>query len=250
MAYYGNLMGKAAAGYLGRYATQTGLRYISKMYRPKASINRSRTVYSYGNTSRRNFSSTPAYGPVKLDDTALALQQTSDDGYFYHVGGADKGTTNYNRIGSKMKIFGMTLKGRIKAGTTQTAPIMFKVCVIQDKLPGGAAPVASDVWDTDANPVALSNRANQSRFRQLWSRTYEITGEADTLSGVFPMKTIDTYIKFRSPIITEYDKDSTSGIVDGQIRNALYVVVSSDASTTGDNVPTFFGKCRCYFRDV
>lgn len=245
---YGNIMGKAAAAYVGRQAATYGLRYASKFYKPGAKAS-TRRVYSYGRTTRRQYTpSKVPYGHMKYDDTDITAHNMYTGGTVSHCVSPDRGTDMSERMGNKIKVFGINLRGEIRGGLTQTHIHSCRIMLVKDKLPKETTASVDEILDTDAHPLRMYNKLEYSRFEVLYDKTYVIEGEGDGYGGFNPGKMIDVFIPIPATVV-EWKGDTAQGVIAGQMRNAFYVVTGGSEGLDDTSAPLCKVRVRAAFKD-
>lgn len=220
---------------------------------PKVTGKRSRRYPQGGVRKRRK--TTPSYSgryaatgaetkffDTDLDATIGGISNTLEK---VNLNIIPQGTTESTRIGRKVVLKKLNVKGIISLPTTATAAstsTVVKVLIIQDKQTNGAAFGATDLWDTDSIS-SFNNLANSSRFRVLKTKVFVLNstagsgrGTTDTLS----FGTVDRYfsmdVNFNIPI--EFDNSVTTGTVASQRTNSLWFCTQSDTSLSVLNLST------------
>ncbi len=142
-----------------------------------------------------------------------------------------QGTTENTRIGRKMIVHSIQIKGVIELAAGAAGFDQANLALVQDTQANGAAAVITDVYDQADMTNNLINLANASRFKIL--KTWRIPmqaggGVATAFSG--NMKNLSYYKKCRIPI----EFDSTTGAITEIKSNNLFFVAGgaqNDAST-------------------
>lgn len=207
------------------------------------------TGYGYGGTTRCQIPRgirTPVRSTGATDlgfiDTAH-VQVVNTTPALTLLNGCAPGTGASDRIGRKIVIKSVSIKGYIYPDTTATFNNP-KLCLVWDRQPSAVAPVFTDIFDQVggiSSPFCPINLDNSRRFRILWSQVFDITGGA-TVTGS-SAKFIDFYKKLN--LTTVYNSGSAGTIADIE-SGALYLVfVGSQAAGTAD--VTFYGNSRIRF---
>lgn len=134
-------------------------------------------------------------GEFKLDSLHLTYQGTDED----------------ERIGRKMTVRGVSLKGSM-------TPVQGRArfMLIVDKQCNGAVPAVTDVLET-ADIDSHRNLSNQNRFRVLWDRTYDTKDTGKT-----------TIAKQMSGLTIPIEWSSTAGTIASIKSNNLTLLQIAD----------------------
>ncbi len=156
-----------------------------------------------------------------------------------------QGNTESNRIGRKVVLTRVDVKGTLTLPSTATAADTsdhVRLLLVCDKQTNGAAFTATDIWETDTIG-SFNNLSNSSRFRVLQSKTLVLNcgagsgrGSTDTLSYGEYVRPFKMGVNLNLPI--EFDNSATTGAVTTQRSNSLWLVSQSFAGLTSMQVAT------------
>ncbi len=154
-----------------------------------------------------------------------------------------QGTTESQRIGRKVTLKRLDVKGTITLPTVAVAASTsdnVRILIVCDKQTNGAAFAATQLWDDD-DFGSFNNLANSHRFQVLASKNFNFSasagsgrGTTDTLSWGEVTKSFKFNIDLNLPI--EYDNTGTDGAITTHRSNSLWLITQS---TNGLVVMTF-----------
>jgi len=166
------------------------------------------------------------------------------------LNGMAQGTTASTRLGRRIRIMSIQLRGRIFSAATTTVS-KAAVCVVYDKQANAADPAWQDVWDNSTalganSPFAMRNLSNADRFVVLWREEFDVLGNV-TATAITDKGThvIDHYR--RCNLETHYNAGSAGTIGDIQ-TGSLYVMACSNVAT-GTAAPLLDLTTRIRFSD-
>lgn len=161
------------------------------------------------------------------------------------VGSIDRGTDPDQRIGRKIAVSSIRVRGTISLGSS-AGPLYpysdFRIVVFYDKATKGADPAVTDVM-ASASVNAHKNLQNENRFTILCDQIITGPGRTGNDDGG-GHKLVDFYKAFKKPLIVEYsaNEGQVSDITTGNINMLMF---ATDGPTTGH---TFTGYSRVRFR--
>jgi len=137
----------------------------------------------YGITGRRGRAPEQKYQDVVLTLAAStgSASATLATGCITQVG---TGTDVNQRIGRKILVKSIQIKGDVSLGAGATPQDVFHIYVVQDTQANGAYATISDVFNTAGTYIghAMRNLANSSRFKILAHRFVDM--DANALTGI------------------------------------------------------------------
>lgn len=185
--------------------------------------------------------------PVENTGTQLAL-----------LNGCAPGTNNYNRIGRKITMKTLQIRGRIgPTDATDTIPSKVRMLVVYDKQANGVAPTYSNIVTsqnitgaTSSTVEDMINLDNRDRFEIIRDMNFEIGGITSTIDQTWasgePIKVVNEYIRLNDREVI-YNA-GTAGTVGDITSGSLYVFfIGSQANAIG---ATFTGAFRLRFTDL
>lgn len=194
----------------------------------------------------------------KYKDMTLATLPVNTTGHFQLLNGTVMGTTYNDRIGRKIRVKSVYVRGIVgqeSAITTITSPInasgqLARMIIFADMQPNGAVPALTDVL-FEANGCAQLNPNYRDRFKILCDKQWAFGRFMyDTTNGIamadncqFPVK------KFKRLNLDTTYNAGNAGTIGDIATGALYMlwVGSETAGTDVDGV--FFGTVRIRFYD-
>lgn len=189
-------------------------------------------------------------GELKFNDTAMSDATVASVMTFYNPTVIVQGDTEIQRIGRKVTLKSIAVKGTVTL-TAQTsaadASCMVRMKIIQDSQTNGAAFAATDLLETDVIH-SFNNLANSSRFRVLKQKTFQMRNNGMVASGAAfttgeDVRKIDCYLPLNIPI--EYDNSVSTGAIASVRSNSLWVVFQ----TSNGEIIALDGNIRIRFTD-
>lgn len=188
----------------------------------------------------------------KFHDKSFFLDPSGGTTYALNAAFLDiaQGTTESTRIGRRIRIWSVHVQGRFyhPGVTTQAnASNVFKLVMLLDKQCNGAAPIATDLYESD-EIYSFRNLANSRRFKTLHEQVLPATAFAGSGST---FATGDVHIPFRidkrfkSGLEVEYDS-TTGAITEIKSNNLVLGFVTEDGITN----TTALCKVRVRFTDI
>lgn len=214
--------------------------------RRPASIVRARSLPSAVSTS---YKFTQRAKELDFVDTAIAAQAISTTPFLVLLNGLAPGTGDNQRLGRRIQMKSIELKGYIQPDTATTTSVE-RFAIVQDMQPNAAAPTfagANDGIYDAATPIALRNISNKSRFKVLWDSgliTNVSTVTAPTASNA--ITTMEHYRKIDIPV--QYNAGTAGTIADIQTNSLYFVGIGNIAAGTGD--VTLVANIRIRYDDV
>lgn len=145
---------------------------------------------------------------------------------FTLVNGIAAGVGASERVGQKVAIRSIEVRAQGWVTATTGVTNMCRCILVQDKQANNTAVTAiTDILETNSSmsPRSLPNR---KRFKILWDKFFLLGGVlngAGTGSSIPEQKLFKSYIKFRRPIIEDFNT-SALGTIAAITSNAIYLV--------------------------
>lgn len=129
------------------------------------------------------------------------------------------------------------------AAGTYTASVIARWMIVLDRQANGAAPVLGDILSPAATETGMRSLTNRKRFKIILDKQTQlsVTGQQGDV------KSYHTYIKFRRPLVIEYN-GGTAGTIADIVSNSFFFVAMTNA--TGVASPTSVGRSRIRFTDM
>lgn len=178
--------------------------------------------------------------------TPFAPEATTTGGCINQV---PLGNSSITRVGRKLNITAVAIRGRCYAGTTGTVQKGTMLLVWDRNVNQSAALPA---WNTILNSqtsIALTNKDNAPRFKILRRWDYEFTG--NQTAGQINDKglySIDEFVKMKNKITLFTTADST-GLYPNMMEGGLLLYFVSDTATA-TAAPRFEVNTRIYYNDA
>ena len=158
---------------------------------------------------------------------------------FVVLNGFNLGSSASQRVGMKITMRSLEIRCGIITSGTQIAQ-MTRIIVILDRQANGVFPSGADVL-APATYLGVRNLANRKRFKCLMDKVI-VSSDVDN----FPSRCYrHWYIKFRKPVITDYNTGNAGDITDIASNSLLMVLVSDNAA----NNPNTAFTVRMRFTD-
>lgn len=172
---------------------------------------------------------------LKSVDSIATLDLTNTGAGSTHtmlINGLIPGTDRFNRIGRRINVKKLSIRGFIHTSAVAPAVIddVFRIAVIWDEQPTGVLPTLQDLWQdvsvsgvTTASVMSHNNENNSARFRTLRTITIPINQEAQGMDQDPAVKR--SFIKMNIPMnhITQYNAGVAGTLADIQ-TGAIYFV--------------------------
>lgn len=180
-----------------------------------------------------------------------------------NVGGPIQGTADNQRIGDKIYITGMEIKGEVTPIGAATISDTLRIIIIQDKQSNLLLPtIFSDetgagYLDTATTGGALFNKSlasknfvNGPRYRKIM----DVTFSANLLQPTASNNTyvIDRFIKFKKPLKQTFRKATTGASTDVSTGSCwMFLIGGSTYNATKASDPNwqFAGAVRTWYKD-
>ena len=218
------------------YKQITGARTLKRTYRKKN--RRMGLVPSYRGWQPRMFQK----GEWKYSDVTLDGAMDTTGGQTL-LNGLSLGNTASTRVGMKVSIRSIELRLVLFATPTTGVDQQHRIQIFLDKQANAAAPTLADQL-TGNNFLALRSLTQRRRFKIMWDKTYNInaSGEPNTA------KVIKMYMKFRRPLVVEFNSADNGTIAD-IVSNSLYFY-RVGSNVAGVNAGSLVGTARIRYTDI
>lgn len=185
-----------------------------------------------------------------IDDADTGYAVTT--GAIHHLGTITHGDAYNQREGRKIAVVGIQMRGHILCGSTQASPVSYQWAVWKDLRPDGTTPTVAEVMTTDASAVRLPNVDGVGRYKCIKRQAGFIAGDSDDLTKCTSasMKIINTFIRFKKPLIVEYSASNTDGTWAGLNRNGLFLLMGGSGGAADSTTASFSFNCRLFFKDI
>jgi len=194
----------------------------------------------------------------KYKDMTIAILTCNTTGAFQLMNGLVMGTTYNDRIGRRICIKSIYIRGMVGqegSFTTITSPLvsqgqLCRLIVVADMQPNGAVPALTDVL-FEATSLAQLNPNNRDRFKILVDKQWAVGRLIyDTTNGIAALDNCQWPVKkFKKlNLSTTYNGGNTGGIGD-IATGALYMLWVGSESAGTDTDCAFFGTARIRYYD-
>lgn len=190
---------------------------------------------------------------MKTNDLGNTALEFSTDGSVANtqvlVNAIPQGTSSIQRVGKKVLMKALQIRGFINAGTTT---IMEKVSVLLVYVRSNNQSTTPTVWAdilTTQDNRSLTNRDNASKFKILRRWDYMVLGNSGTAgqqtsSSGFPF---EEYVVFKKPLVSQWTNASTTGEISHFEKGSLHLCCVGNGVTAGTTKPNFYFRTRLYF---
>lgn len=149
------------------------------------------------------------------------------------------GTGASGRVGMKVSITSIEFKGRLWVTAATGVDQLVRYMILLDRQCNGAAPTLLSSYLEPANVYGLRNLANRRRFKAILDKSYTLNASGESGS----QRTIKTYMKFRRPIIVEFNTGVVGDVTDIVSNSMWFVTLGTEAN--GSNT---VANCTCNVR--
>lgn len=198
-------------------------------------------VPRYAGFAPRNFS----LGEWKFLDLHASFSVSTTPALIL-VNGMQQGTSASTRVGSKIAIRSLEYRSYLQSpsgtGDEQLCRIMF----ILDRQPNGAAPTAITDILVESTVTSPRNLANRKRFKIMWDKTYTIGDPAgeNVNTGCPTSRFLKFYMKFRRPIVVDYNSGNAGTIADISTNSVYMCTVGTSIAGNGAAAGVYFTRIR------
>jgi len=196
---------------------------------------------SVARTGGYSFASTGGNELNFVDTVASGTESTT--ARIVLLNGMAQGTTASTRIGRRITMKSVELKGRISAGASGTVSTV-RYALVLDKQANAAAPAFTDIYDNSL-PESLRNISNKARFQVVWDSGLMSLIGTSTGTTDASRKNVEFYKKIGFQ--TQYNA-GTAGTVGDIQTNALYFVSIGDV-VSGATAPVSVIQVRVRYDD-
>ena len=192
---------------------------------------------------------------IDINTTSFAVETTGTQ--LQLLNGCAPGSQNFNRIGRKITMKSLQIRGRVQFKDTTGGPTQVRMIVVYDKQPNGAAPTFANIISSqniagtiDSLISCFPNLDNRDRFEIIRDRMYESGVIQDTATQAYaagmPLCTISEFIPLGARD-TQFNA-GTAGTIGDITSGSLYVFfISNQANANGVDVLCAF---RTRFTDM
>jgi len=204
------------------------------MYKPYSGL-----IPTYRGFNPRAFSR----GEWKYLDTTISSNQDTT-GAMTLINGLVPGNSASQRVGQKVEIRSIQLRLQSIVTATTGVDQVQRIILLRDGQPNGAPPTALTDFLTPGTIYGQRALTNRKRFRILMDKTRYLNASGEPYSGYF----MKAYIKFRRPIVTEYNA-GVSGTIADIATNSLYLITIGQQNA-GVTAGITLGTCRIRYTDM
>lgn len=189
------------------------------------------------------------FGEWKYSDTQVNQDLNTTAGYIL-LNGLVPGTAATQRIGQNVSIKSIEVKLRMQVTPATGVDQFVRVIIALDRQPNAAAPVIGDLL-IGTSVTAPRNLNNRKRFKILMDKPYAMGGilnGAGTGSQTPNLRMLKKYIKFKRPIVTEYNTGNAGTVAD-IASNSLYLFTLG-TEVAGNTDTNMLGYIRIRYTDM
>lgn len=181
----------------------------------------------------------------KVVDTAPSSYVCDTTGSVTLLNGVATGTDFTDRIGRKIMLKSVYVRGRIAPVDGGTSNSLARVMIVYDMQANGAAPAITDILKTATSQDQL-NMNNRDRFRVIMDKQFPVGG-VDTTVGYAQAPCIFQVKKFKRLNLETLYSGTTNAIA-SIATGALFMVTIGDVAAGSG--ATFNGSVRVRFMDA
>ena len=160
------------------------------------------------------------------------------------VNGLQPGTGASQRIGMKVMLRSMELSLVNSVPPVTGTDQNHRFLVLLDRQCNGAAPTALTDFLTPGNYLGMRSLVNRRRFKIILDKRCSLNASGEPGSD----RLWKFYIKFRRPIIVEFNA-GVAGTIADIVTNSLYIISVGQAAA-GVGAGTLLGYCRIRYTDM
>lgn len=142
------------------------------------------------------------------------------------MNGISEGNTYQTRVGSKVSIQSIEMRFYTQSIPFTGTDQVHRVFCFIDRQANGSMPAITDYLKSP-NTLAMRNLNSRKRFKTIMDRTYIVNAAPEP----FDHKYNHVYIKFRKPIVTEYNSANTGTISDIVTNSLIFGCIGNKADT-------------------
>lgn len=159
------------------------------------------------------------------------------------------GTDGNSRVGKKVLMKALQLRGRITPGSTA---VDNKVTILLVYVRSNNKAATPTVWAdmlTSQSPDALSNRDNATKFKILRRWDYALHGNTNAVGNVQDSSSyvFEQYVVFKKPLIAQWIAQSAAGAIGDFEKGSLHLCCLSLGAEAGTTKATLVVSTRLYF---
>lgn len=144
--------------------------------------------------------------------------------------GLTQGAGQSDRVGKKIKLLSILIKGTVKVTTTATSSGTVHFYIIQDRIATGTFPAVADIWSNSTlQPDQFMRNINYTkRFKIMCEKKYflQVTEAGQSLEYPF-----ECFLKFGRHGMTINYEGATNAITEIKGGNSLYLACGSSQNT-------------------
>lgn len=159
------------------------------------------------------------------------------------LNGIARGDSISERIGRKVQMRSVHIRGHMQSTTTTGTAQMGRVLLVYDRQTNGAVPGITDVLDAIGS-TSHRNLSTTMRFRVLMDRLYPLPDQ--TGDGEHLQLPVNEYMKINLPV---HFNNGDAGTVADITTGGLYLITLGD-NAAGVTAGTFAVKTRVRYTDV
>lgn len=231
------------------YRTKRTYRAISGGYQRRGAPTRRRRLAvraglrpSYRGWNPRQF----VRGEWKFLDSSIN-QDINTTAVLTLVNGLQPGNSASQRIGMKVSIKSMEIRLNVNVTPATGVSQVNRWFILLDRQANGAAPAAVTDYLVAQSSTAPRQLANRKRFKLITDKIYRLGGVlngAGTGAQVAEGRMFKMYIKFRRPIIVEYNAGVAGTIADISSNSLFFGTFGTEAPGNTDTNCTGYVRIR------
>lgn len=209
-------------------------------------ILRGRTLGPAGSRGYYGVRSRMSRGELKTVDVDQSAYQADTTGTVTLLNGIATGTDFTNRIGRKVLLKSIYIKGWLSNTDTTTANTMCRLAIVYDSQSNAAAPAITDVFKS-INGTTHLNLDNRDRFRILYDKHYALASVDNTATQAIAGSPTIFPVKLYRKLNLEEQFSGIAATIGSISTGAIYMMTFSSATPT--NGGAFTVSTRIRFQD-
>jgi len=187
---------------------------------------------------------------LKVIDTAANEYGIDQTGSVTLIGGVATGTDYTNRIGRRILLKSVQLRGYCQPKDTTAGPQTCRVMIVYDRAPNGVIATLADIFTVPTSGQSMLNLTNRDRFRVISDTQFAMGQISTTATQTFAtgtlFKNMNIYRRLNH-LVTFGGTAATIGSIE---TGALYLVTIGDNTAASTNGALLEATIRVRFTDA
>lgn len=169
-----------------------------------------------------------------------------------HINVVTQGTSAIQRIGKRLIMKAVQIRGVIKAAsatTVQKCSLLLVYVRSVNSISGTTTLPAMTEIMTNQSANSLTNRDYAGKYKILRRWDFVVTGNITNPATGNEEKIFEEYIVFKKPLLTQFNSVGTTGVYDQVEKGALLLISLGEDNYLSTTTPLFTGYTRVYFSE-